>query len=272
MGARSFSPTALENFAACPYRFLLQAIHRLQPREEAEAIETIDPLTRGALFHEVQFEVLTALRDRGGLPLDARRLEPAFELLDDAMSRVAAEYEERLAPAIPRVWADGVNAIKADLREWLRRAAEGAQGWVPHRFELSFGLAERARSTADSASVPEPVEVPDGALLRGSIDLVERRADGAMRVTDHKTGKARVPEGAIVWGGQALQPVLYALAAEALLDAPVESGRLYYCTSDGDFSERLIPLNEVSRSHARSAIGVVTRALEEGFLPAAPSK
>ena len=67
LDARSYSPTALQNFAACPYRFFLQAIHRLEPREEVEAIEVIDPLTRGALFHEVQFEVLTALR-AAGLP------------------------------------------------------------------------------------------------------------------------------------------------------------------------------------------------------------
>jgi len=42
--ARSYSATALQHFAACPYRFLLYAIHRIQPREEAEAIEVIfDP-------------------------------------------------------------------------------------------------------------------------------------------------------------------------------------------------------------------------------------
>ena len=57
LSARSYSPTALQNFAACPYRFFLQAIHRLAPREEIEGIEVIDPLTRGALFHEVQFEL-----------------------------------------------------------------------------------------------------------------------------------------------------------------------------------------------------------------------
>ncbi|HMI30195.1 MAG TPA: PD-(D/E)XK nuclease family protein [Candidatus Limnocylindrales bacterium] len=272
MGARSFSPTALEHFSACPYRFFLQAVHRLQPREEAEALETIDPLTRGALFHEAQFGVLTALRDGGYLPLDPERLEVARELLDEVVNRVAAEYEERLAPAIPRVWADGVNAIRADLREWLSRAARGAKGWVPYRFELSFGLAERSRATADSASVPDAVTVLDGALLRGSIDLVERRSEGMLRVTDHKTGKARVPDGAVVWGGKALQPMLYALAAEALLKEPVESGRLYYCTADGDFTERVIPLDDVSRGHTRSALGVVARAIEEGFLPAAPDK
>ena len=81
-----------------------------------------------------------------------------------------------------------------------------------------------------------------------------------------------MPAGATIWGGQALQPVLYALAAEARLGAPIEGGRLYYCTADGYFQERMIPLDEVSRAHAGTAIGVVGRALAEGFLPAAPRK
>ena len=48
---RSFSPTALQNFAACPYRFLLSAIHKLAPREDPDAIEDMDPLTKGSLVH-----------------------------------------------------------------------------------------------------------------------------------------------------------------------------------------------------------------------------
>jgi len=271
MGARSYSPTALEHFSACPYRVLLQAVHRLQPRMESEALETIDPLTRGSLFHEVQFRLLTALRDQQRLPLDPGRLEDAFAELDRVMTEVAAEYEERLAPAIPRVWADGVHAIRADLREWLRRSTEEAHGWVPHRFEWSFGLAANARPTADTLSRAEPIEIVGGARLRGSIDLVERRAsDGHLRVTDHKTGKARVPHEAVIWGGAALQPVLYALAAEQGLDGPVEGGRLYYCTADGDFNERMIPLDDESRAAAAAAVGVVGAALEQAFLPAAP--
>jgi ATP-dependent helicase/nuclease subunit B len=272
MGARSFSPTVLESFAACPYRFLLQAIHRLQPREQIEALETMDPLTRGALIHEIQFRVLTALRDGGLLPLDPARLEIVFDRLDAAVTNVAQEYQERLAPAIGRVWEDAVNAIRFDLREWLRRAAENSDGWMPYRFELSFGLPERVRRVADSASVVEPVRVLDGVLLRGSVDLVEQRPDGMLRVTDHKTGKARAPEGALIWGGQVLQPVLYALATEALLGSPVESGRLHYCTADGDFTETRIALDEVARAHAKTALGVIGRAIEQGFLPAAPVK
>jgi len=248
----------------------LQAVHRIQPREESEALETIDPLTRGALFHEIQFELLTALRDRGKLPLDPEHLEEAYRILEEAANRVADQWKEKVAPAIPRVWSDGIGAIRADLREWLRRSTESARGWVPHRFELSFGLADRDRPTADASSVPDPVTILDGARLRGSVDLVERRADGALRVTDHKTGKARVDAGAVVWGGRTLQPLLYALAVEELLQGRVLSGRLYYCTSDGGFEERDIPLDEENRAAARAAIGVIGRALEQGFLPAAP--
>src|SRR6185503_70567 len=98
----------------------------------------------------------------------------------------------------PRVWEDGVAAIRADLREWLRRASEADDGWVPHRFELSFGIHDRDRPNADPDSVSEPVPIAADVRLRGSIDLVERHRDGRLRVTDHKTGKARAPVGVVI--------------------------------------------------------------------------
>jgi RecB family exonuclease len=273
LSARSFSPTALQNYAACPYRFFLQAIHRLQPREEPVAIEIVDPLTRGALFHEVQYEVLTMLREAGALPVTFATLKSATEAVDDVLDRVAYRYREKLAPAIPRVWEDSMNAIRADLREWLRRYAESDDGWVPYRFELSFGLADRDRPGEDPASVPDPVSIiRDGLKLRGSIDLVERHITGKLRATDHKTGKARASTGVVIGGGQHLQPVLYALASEKLLEEPVESGRLYYCTSTGGYEERIVALDDFSRGYAGLVVENINRAMEEGFLPAAPEK
>jgi len=270
LGARSFSPTGLQHFGLCPYRFLLQAIHRLEPREEPVAIEILDPLTRGALFHDVQFEVLSELRAAGLLPFRPADLERTLATLDAVLARVAARYAEDLSPAIPRVWEDGIETIRCDLREWLRRSASADDGWVPHKFELSFGLADRDRPNADPASVGDPVRVLGDLSLRGSIDLVERHARGAVRATDHKTGKARAADGVIIGGGQVLQPVLYALALEQLLRDPVEGGRLYYCTADGGFEERAVPLDSESRASARTVLDVVGRALADGFLPAAP--
>ena len=69
--ARSYSVSALQRFAACPYQFYLSAICRLAPREEIAPLERLDPLTRGSLFHEVQAECLRALQEAGGLPVTA---------------------------------------------------------------------------------------------------------------------------------------------------------------------------------------------------------
>ena len=120
--------------------------------------------------------------------------------------------------------------------------------------------------------MPEAVAVGPELLLRGSIDLVERHARGVLRATDHKTGKVRADDGVIVGGGQVLQPVLYALAVERLLGEPVAAGRLYYCTSDGGYAERVVPLDGEARASAETVAAVVGRALSSGFLPAAPAK
>ncbi|MEK6301547.1 MAG: PD-(D/E)XK nuclease family protein [Acidobacteriota bacterium] len=273
LSARSFSPTALQNFAACPYRFFLNTVHKLQSREEPAALEVLDPLTRGSLFHKVQYEVLTLLRAAEELPVTHKNVERAIDTVNEVLRQVAADYEEKLWPAITKVWEDGINAIGADLREWLRRQADAEDGWVPYKFELGFGLADRGREEEDPASVPDPVPIIDGGKLklRGSIDLVERHVSGKIRATDHKTGKARAKDGVVIGGGQYLQPVLYALACEELLDGPVESGRLYYCTADGDYTPVEVPLDEYARGYAGIMVETVGAALAEGFLPAAPA-
>jgi CRISPR/Cas system-associated exonuclease Cas4 (RecB family) len=266
---RSFSPTALQNFAACPYRFLLSAIHKLAPREDPDAIEDMDPLMRGSLVHEVQYRLLTELREEGLLPVTPARLDTARSRLDVVLAKVAAEYEEKYCPAIKRVWDDAVASIGADLREWLKRMAEDPE-WTPAHFELSFGLKETRAQ--DAKSQDDPVALDIGLLLRGSIDLVERRQTGSLRATDHKTGKVRAKkDDTIIGGGEILQPVLYALALERLFPgARVEGGVLYYCTSEGGFEKVEVPLDDEARAAAKLVAKTVGDALSKGFLPAAP--
>ncbi|HUN59452.1 MAG TPA: PD-(D/E)XK nuclease family protein [Candidatus Binataceae bacterium] len=270
LAARSYSPTALQNFASCPYRFFLQAIHRLEPREEPEAIEVIDPLTRGALFHEVQFELLTELRASGQLPVTEASLANAHTCLDRLLDKVALKYHDDLAPAIERVWIDGIDSIRADLREWVRRMATDPDGWRPDRFELAFGL--RDRDQADPASTPDPIVLSIGLTVRGSIDLVERGIDGALRVTDHKTGRVRAAKNVVIGGGKTLQPLIYALAVERILASSVTFGRLYYCTAAGGYEDRVVTIDDVARKAGSDFTAVLKQALTDGFLPAAPDQ
>ncbi len=275
LDTRSYSPTALQNYARCPYRFFLQAIHRLAPREVPEAIEELDPLQRGSLIHDVQFALFGSLRQNGLLPVRPNNLYRVHQELDAVIGEVAVRYRDDLAPAIDRVWEDGVAAIRADLREWLRRASEDDSGYVPWYFELSFGLEHRPeRRQADPQSVPGAVELDCGIRLRGSIDLVERHPSGIARVTDHKTGKADIKPAQLIDGGRSLQPLLYALAAEKLFagEVRISSGRLYFCTSAGGFAEQVVVVDERARAAAAQVADAIGDAVAHPFLPAAPDK
>ena len=268
LGARPYSLSALQKFASCPYQFLLSAIYRLEPAEEPEPLQKLDPLTRGALFHEAQAEFFRALQKDKRLPITAANVTGALEILDAVIDAVAGRYHEQLAPAIERVWRDEIADIAKDLRVWARRLPDAAD-WLPTYFEYSFGLTDEGR---DPNSRLEPVLVDGRFKLRGSIDLVEQKAGTRnYRVTDHKTGKNRTTWKTVIGGGAILQPVLYSLAAELALDAPVTSGRLFYCTAPGGFTDHEIPITEANRRAGLEALEIVDRAIELGFLPAAPA-
>ena len=70
-----------------------------------------------------------------------------------SIAEVADRYHDDLAPAIERVWLDGIAAIGADLREWLRRASLDDSGFVPRHFELSFGLEMRRSCTSGRSAI-----------------------------------------------------------------------------------------------------------------------
>jgi CRISPR/Cas system-associated exonuclease Cas4 (RecB family) len=269
--ARPYSVTALQKFAACPYRFLLSAIHRLEPREDAVALIRLDPLTRGRMIHETQANTLRALRDAHALPINETRFPMASELLERTVSEVEAKYREDLAPAIERVWQDEVDEIRADMRIWLRRLSDDASEWTPLYFEYTFGLDRGAGY--DEASRAEPVRLSGGWLLRGAVDLIERHEDGGhLRVTDHKTGQNRTTVGWIVGRGETLQPVLYSFAVEAALGETVSEARLSFSTTRGGFTERVVPMSDFARLYGTQVLETIDDAIERGILPPAPRK
>ncbi len=270
--ARSYSPTALQHYAACPYRFFLSAVHRLSPREEPEPIEEIGALDRGSLVHDVLFLLLRGLRADGALPISPRALDDARRRMERILAEQAEVYRERLAPAIPRVWEDGIDQLRADLWEMIQRWSREHE-WIPTYFELGFGpLSARDDSEKDEASRAEAVALDCGLQLRGSIDLVERRADGALRASDYKTGKARYVKVRTVQGGEVLQPVAYALVLEKLFpDRAIVGGRLYYCTSAGQFQDASVPLDADARAAFARLGDALDDALARGFLPAYPT-
>jgi ATP-dependent helicase/nuclease subunit B len=260
---RGFSVTALEKFAACPYRFYLATVVGLRPRDTVKQVEELDPATRGSLFHEIVHQVALELKERRLLTL--AEAAQAEALSDRVIEQVSAKWREKLAPAIERVWEDAVEDLRLDVRYWLRELLQS--DWQVVKLELPFGLA--AVPDEEDAG---PVMLDSGLALRGRIDAIEQR-HGELRATDYKTGEATAASNSIIAGGRSLQPALYALAIEKLFPSSrVIGGNAYYCTARGGFARRPVELNDWTRKAAAEVARAIAEAFSDAFFPAAPAQ
>jgi ATP-dependent helicase/nuclease subunit B len=266
---KAYSPSTLQEFASCPYRFALKVVHGLRPVERPGMIQRIDPLVRGLLFHRAAYETIRGMMSAGLFPVTEETVAPGLEILSEAVHQVSIEYAFKYSPAIPAIWESEVAMIKADLQGWLQSMTTD-QDWQPVAGELSFGRP--LDDAHDPHSVPTPLKAIGDFTFIGSIDLIERNSRGAYRVTDYKTGRVPYPRPTAVGGGAHLQPLIYALAAEAMLAKPVAGGRLHYATMRGTYKEIFIALSEFNKRALLKVLDQIDGSIRNGFLPAAPKE
>lgn len=266
---KAYSPSTLQEFASCPYRFALKVIHGLRPMERPAMLQRMDPLIRGSLFHRAAYETIRRMTSAGLFPVTDENLASALRLLDEAVEQASAEYAAQYSPAIAAIWDSEVAMIKADLRGWLQSMTTD-QDWQPVAGELSFG--QPLDDAHDPQSITAPVKALGEFTFIGSIDLVERNGYGAHRVTDYKTGRLPYPEPEAVGGGSHLQPLIYALVAGAMLGEPVTGGRLHYATMRGTYKSIFLGLNDFSKRTLLKVLDGIDAWIQKGFLPAAPKE
>ena len=57
------SPSTIETYATCPYRYFLERVLRIRSEEEPDRIDRISALERGSLVHRILEHFLTACGD-----------------------------------------------------------------------------------------------------------------------------------------------------------------------------------------------------------------
>ncbi len=234
---RSWTPSDLEEFAVCPYRFALRGILRLQPMPIAEPPQRMDPSIRGLLYHRTVSQFLKG---------DSHSPEE----LDRILNLLAALEEERLAPAIPPVWHAEVESLRTDLQGWLRTRSDGQ--WRTLHSEWEFKTT-----------------IWGQYLLHGAADMVEKSSFGPLRITDLKTGALPKWKPTTIGKGEMLQPALYAAAVEAVLGEAPASTRLHFATLRRNYAVIEVPVR-ASQRDAKHVLDLIDKSLDAGFLPAAP--
>jgi ATP-dependent helicase/DNAse subunit B len=204
------SAGALEKFASCPVRWLVESQLKPDPLEP-EA----DPLVRGSFIHAVLERVFAQL----GAALTPETLGSAERLLHREMrGPAAAEHRTKLAlDQATEVRAAILRGIEAELLRYLRQEALDGCEWPAAVTELRFGL------DLEDENAVGPVELAGGserALLHGIVDRIDADPRDPLRVIvrDYKSGGKRDTWPSARWvGDNQMQIALYMIAVRRLL-------------------------------------------------------
>ncbi len=218
---RVFSPTALEEYVDCPFKFFLRHVLRLEPLEDPS--EEIEVTRRGQAFHRALARLHRKLKEAG-------LHHPADEVTGRATREMAEAVAEdvRRAPsaAAKELWRlEGMRLVKLAekyVEQWRKfvKPWDADRAPRPHLFEVDFGLPAPDDGTGEVAP-PLLVRIDDVEVrVSGRIDRVDMTElpDGVgFWIIDYKTGRSEHYTGAALAKYRRLQLTLYALAVEEVL-------------------------------------------------------
>jgi ATP-dependent helicase/DNAse subunit B len=228
-----WSPSRLETYAACPFRFFGEHLLKLEPLPEL-ALES-DLARRGSLLHETLarlYDVINRLNDAGPAPPPEIVANNFQEMLDRVVGERPRRGLDRALVEIER------RQIAAWAEQFARQHDEYSAAWPQldgtlkaTYFEARFGPKNRrSESTDDRAlSTDDPYQLRIGdeqIRFTGQIDRIDVGQVGGVtvfNVIDYKTSAKQKVDDAKMRAGTQLQLPLYAMAVAELLLAEQEA-------------------------------------------------
>jgi len=174
---RSFSPTAVERYATCPFQYFADKVLRLEPVRRIQQ-DHLPPLTIGSLVHEslrLSYERLVLLEWPDGPLTEARVQSTVHEAVLDRFAAHAASQGTGHALlwtlACEQVTELVSAAVASDQAEYL------ATGFRPVAFEAAAQGIVQLESDGPSVSLK----------IHGTLDRVDYRSEPpALRIVDYK--------------------------------------------------------------------------------------
>ncbi|GAB4151416.1 MAG: hypothetical protein Tsb009_26800 [Planctomycetaceae bacterium] len=218
-----FSPTQLENYATCGFRYFLSDVLNLDPLETPYVVT--DYRLRGVLAHSVLSVLHSEWESASdesleGLVANFRNLvdhELGRRITDTELHKAILKIERRLM----HDWAGFYGEQLADyLTEF---SAAWDQPPVPRFLETPFGDVPDEQSSASEDAHTNSLEAmslgegENRTLIRGRIDRIDVGTAGSttvFNVIDYKTGRPPKFSPDDVRTGRSLQLALYTLAID----------------------------------------------------------
>jgi ATP-dependent helicase/nuclease subunit B len=255
---RSVSPTSLENYSVCGFRYFAKSVLGLYPVEEPEERDMMSAAERGTLIHEILHRFFREQQANGRPQQVEAWTEADAETLMRITDEALAEAAERGLTGLSVYSLHEARTIKADLRRFLEEDTLFRQrtGAVPAQFE---------------AAIPE-TEVA-GVPLKGIVDRVDVTPDGSQAwVIDYKSGSTDdfkgIRDDPLV-GGTKLQLPVYKRAAP---NTEQVQALYWFITKRGGFEFiEYEPSPEQADAFPRTLQAIVA-GIRAGSFPAVPGE
>lgn len=268
---RPASATALETWAACPFRYFLGNVLRVAETERPEDVLTLSPRDRGSLIHAALEQFIRRAAPRRSP--DEPWSDDERALLLKIGRRLCDEAEEQGITGKPLLWRMERERILRDLLGFLAADEEmrREEGVVPREVEMGFGMPGSA-GPALVVALARGREV----ALRGKIDRVDSTPDGTRAaVFDYKSGSAGYYSGLRkdpVNGGRVLQLPIYALAARECLGFGEAAAYYWFVGEEAGYRRIGYTVDDKALERFREAAGVIIDGIDSGVFPANPGK
>ncbi|NND75631.1 MAG: hypothetical protein HKN44_11560 [Ilumatobacter sp.] len=265
----AMSPTRLEQWAACGFRYFLRYVLDVSDRDDPERTDDISALDRGSLIHAILERFVGEAIAAGPPGPDDRWAEADRARLHDIADDVCAEFEAggRTGRAVNwRVRRDDLRGVLdgfLDADDEFRRSRRA----TPHAVEVSFGV---------DGSPPVDVARPDSSTvsLRGTADRLDLTADGRVIVTDYKSGSGkkyrRLADDPFT-GGTTLQLGTYAEGALRRTGRDAAEAA-YWLVERGDEPFQGYDWTPELRERFATVVGATTAGIEQGVFAADPGE
>ncbi len=257
---KKVSPTSLETYGACGYRYFARSVLRLNVVDEPDEREMMDAAERGSVIHRVLERFFLYQHERGRPAANETWTGADETLLLQIADEELAKATARGQTGLEVYSRHEARTIGSDLRQFL--AADNAfrqmTGAVPAEFEQAIPLTEIA-----------------GVTLRGRVDRIDRTPDGRTAyVIDYKTGSTRDFRDLIkgkssdpLLGGRKLQLPAYLAAAG---DAEVAVAMYWFITRKGGFALVSYPQTDDARERFEATLTAIVDGIRGGSFPAVP--
>jgi len=230
--AARLSPTQVERYAACPFRFYAKEVLDLEEQDRDD-----EPIARGHYVHGVLEQFYTELREEVGEPVSLDAFDRSD--LEARLLRIATEELQAIDDDFDGRWLFELlgGLGDADQNEYYNQTAvDGRPAGILARFveeELALyvdpdGRLQDGTLTASPSWFETRLEFDvDGTTIGGVLDRGEVTPDGEAIIRDYKTGNA--PSERDTLDGLNFQLPIYATMLESNIDEVTEAvGGGYY--------------------------------------------